>query len=88
MKAEKDYQKKYVEFECKIKNFDSDGNYISVEPVNASEWNFITAMCYIKNDAQKDFLIEKKVGDKITIKGKVTSIGEVLGYSIDIKEVY
>jgi hypothetical protein len=88
MKAEQAYQKKYVEFECKIKNFDSDGSYIGVEPVNASEWNFTTAMCYIKNDTQKGFLIEKNVGDSITIKGKVKSIGEVFGYSIDINEVY
>ena len=88
MKAETLYQKKYVEFECKIANFDSDGDYIGVEPVNASEWNFTTAMCYIKNDTQKDFLIEKNVGDSITIKGKVKSIGEVMGYSIDINEVY
>ena len=88
MKAEKAYQKKYIEFECKIANFDSDGDYIGVEPVNASEWNFTTAMCYIKNDTQKDFLIEKNVGDSITIKGKVKSIGEVMGYSIDINEVY
>lgn len=88
MKAEKAYQSKYVEFECKIANFDSDGDYIGVEPVNASEWNFTTAMCYIKNDAQKDFLFEKNVGDSVTIKGKVKSIGEIMGYSIDIKEIY
>lgn len=88
MKAEKDYQNKHIEFECRIKNFDSDGKYIGVEPVNASEWNFTTAMCYIKNDAHRDFLIEKSAGDTITIKGKVNSIGEVLGYSIDIAEVY
>lgn len=88
MKAEKEYQNKYIEFECKIKNFDSDGSYIGVEPTNASEWNLKIAMCYIKNDSQKDFLIEKNVGDSIAIKGKVKSIGEVLGYSIDINEVY
>jgi len=88
MKAESAYQDKYIEFQCKIANFDSDGRYIGVEPVNASEWNFITAMCYIKDDAQKSFLIEKNVGDTITIKGQVKEIGEVLGYSIDIKEVY
>ncbi|MBR1969748.1 MAG: hypothetical protein IKA17_05285 [Clostridia bacterium] len=88
MKAETKYQKKYVEFECKINNFDSDGSYISVEPVGASEWNFTTAMCYIKTDEQKEFLVEKNVGDSITIKGRVKDIGEVLGYSIDIDEVY
>ncbi len=88
MKAENEYQKKYVEFKCEITSFDSDGSYISVEPVGASEWNFTTAMCYIKNDAQKDILIEKNVGDVITIKGKIKSIGEVMGYSVDINEVY
>ncbi len=88
MKAESNYQNKYVEFQCKICVFDSDGQYISVEPINASEWSFSSAMCYIKNDAQKSFLMGKNVGDSITIKGKIKSIGEVLGYSIDIKEVY
>ena len=88
MKAENNYQGKYVEFRCKISNFDSDGSYISVEPINASEWNLATAMCYIKNDTQKDFLLNKNVDDEITIKGKIKSIGEVLGYTIDINEVY
>ena len=88
MKAENNYQGKYVEFRCKIRNFDSDGSYISVEPINASEWNLTTAMCYIKNDTQKDFLLNKNVDDEITIKGKIKSIGEVLGYTIDINEVY
>ncbi len=88
MKAENAYQKKAIEFSCKIATFDSDGSYISVEPVGADEWNFTTAMCYIKNDTQKEFLMEKNVGDTITIKGKVKSIGEIMGYSIDIDEVY
>ena len=87
MKAENNYKNKYVEFECKIKSFDSDGSYVSVEPVGADEWNFSSAMCYIKNDTQKEFLLQKNVGDTITIKGKIKSIGEVLGYSVDIKEV-
>ena len=88
LKAEKNYNKKHIEFACKIASFDSDGNYIAVEPVNASDWNFITSNCYIKNDTQLDFLLEKNVDDVITIKGKVKSIGEILGYSIDIDEVY
>ncbi len=87
MKAENNYKDKCVEFECKIKSFDSDGSYVSVEPVGADEWNFSSAMCYIKNDTQKEFLLQKNVGDTITIKGKIKSIGEVLGYSVDIKEV-
>ena len=65
MKAEDKYQGKYVEFKCKISNFDSDGSYISVEPINASEWSLRSAMCYVKNDTQKDFLLDIKniIGD-------------------------
>ncbi len=87
LKAEKTYQNKYVQISGKIKNFDSDGKYISIEPVNADDWNFETATCNIENDKQRDFLLEKKVGDKITVKGEVISIGELLGYTIDIDEV-
>lgn len=87
MKAEEEYQNKNIEITGKIKNFDSDGQYISIEPTNADVWNFDSVMCYIKNDTQKNVLIEKNVGDVVTIKGKVKSIGEVLGYQIDIAEV-
>lgn len=87
LKAEKAYQNKYIQITCKIANFDSDGKYISVEPVGADEWNFNTALCYIKNEAQLNFLLEKSVGDTITIKCKVKSAGEVLGYTFDMNEV-
>ena len=88
LKAKTNYKDKYIEITCRIVNFDSDGKYISVEPVNASEWNFTTANCNIKNDEQRNFLIQKNVGDVISVRAKVKSIGEVLGYTFDIKEVY
>ncbi len=84
LKAEKQYQKKHVEVTGKIANFDSDGSYISIEPVDADAWNFTTVMCYIKNDSQRDFLLEKSKGDTVTIKGQIITIGEVLGYSLNI----
>ena len=87
LKAEKTYQNKYICVTGKIANFDSDGSYITIEPVNASEWNFDTMMCYIKNDSQLNFLLSKAKGDTITIKGKVKSIGELLGYSLNIEEI-
>jgi hypothetical protein len=58
--------------------------FFSIEPVNASEWNFETVMCYVKNKDQLNFLLEKSKGDQVTIKGKVISVGEVLGYSLKI----
>lgn len=87
LKAEKTYMNKYVQVVGKIANFDSDGSYITIEPTNADEWNFDTVMCKIKNDSQLDFLLEKSVGDTVTVKGKVTQVGEVLGYTIKIEEI-
>lgn len=87
LKAEKTYQNKYVEVVGSITNFDSDGSYISIEPVNADEWNFDTVMCKIKNDEQLNYLLDKVVGDQVTVKGQITSIGEVLGYTINMIEV-
>lgn len=88
LKAEKTYMNKNVEISGKIKTFDSDGTYITVEPVNADTWNFSTIMCNIEDEVQLDFLLEKSVGDVVNVKGTVTSVGEVLGYSVDIDEVY
>ena len=87
LRAESKYQNTYIEITGKIKVIDSDGAYITVEPVHAGEWNFNTVQCYIKSGAQKDFIIEKSVGDTVTIKGKVFSIGEILGYSINIDSI-
>ena len=87
MRAEATYQNMYVEITGKIANIDSDGSYITIESVNADEWNFDTVMCYIKNDTQRNVIMEKEIGDTVTIKGKIISIGEVLGYSVNIDEI-
>ena len=87
MKAEALYQNKYVQIEGRITSFDSDGKYISVEALTADAWNFDTVMCYIKSDAQRQILINKSVDDVVTIKGRIISIGEVLGYSLNIDEI-
>ena len=87
LRAESKYQDKYVQFEGKIASFDSDGAYISVEPVDADEWNFTTILCYITEKEQKEYLMNLSTGDKVTIKGKITSIGEIIGYSMKIHEI-
>lgn len=87
LKAEKTYQNKKIEITARIYSFDSDGSYISVESTTASDFNLDTVMCYIKNEEQLNFLLNKSKGDVITIKGKIKSIGEFLGYSLDIHDV-
>ncbi len=87
MSAEQKYQNKYIEVEGKISNFDSDGEYISIEPISAGTFNLDTMMCYIKNDNQRQIIMQKSKGDTVTVKCKVKSIGEVLGYSVNINEI-
>lgn len=87
LKAENTYKNAYVEITGKIANFDSSGSYITVEAVNAGEWNLDTIMCYIKNEEQLKYLLEKSKGDRVTIKGKIVSVGEFLGYSLDIDSI-
>lgn len=87
LKAEKTYNNQYIEITGKITNFDSNGNYISIESVTAGDFNFDTVLCNISNQEQQNLLLEKSTGDIVTIRGKVTSVGEVSGYSIKIEEI-
>ena len=41
----------------------------------------------IKNDEQLEKIKGLSKGDAITVKGKVTDVGEVLGYYIDIDSI-
>lgn len=43
--------------------------------------------CYIKNDEQKTAIMNMSVGDTVSVKGKITDIGEVMGYSLDIDAI-
>lgn len=87
LKAEKTYNNKYVQITGRITNFDSAGSYISIESVNAGDFNLDTVLCNIGNKEQLDLLLEKSTGDIVTIRGKVTSVGEILGYSVKIEEI-
>lgn len=87
LRAEETYQDKYIEITGKIRSFDSDGKYISIVPHDAPAGIFDSVMCYLTDPTHKAFLLEKNVGDVVTIKGKVFSIGEVLGYGVKIAEI-
>ena len=85
MRAEEKYQDKHIEITGKIQSFDSDGKYINIVPCGGSAWSE-WVHCSI-DTTHKAFLLEKNVGDVVTIRGKVFSIGEVLGYSVKIVEI-
>lgn len=88
MKAEDTFKGQYVELHGFLGNIDSKGKYFGL---GAGEDNydylFQEVQCYIKNDEQKNIIMEKNRGDELIVRGKITSIGEILGYSLDIDSI-
>lgn len=86
LKAERKYNDKYIEITGYLDVIDSDGKYISVK-YDKDEILSADIQCYIKSEDQINKILEMKTGDKITIKGKISSVGEIIGYSMDIDSI-
>ena len=79
------YKGQYLEITGRLGNIDSSGKYISLYPDD--EYAIIGVQCQIKNDEQRSKVASMAKGDTVTLKGKCTTVGEVLGYSVDIEEI-
>lgn len=86
LKAAQTYEDQYVELTGDLNVVDSSGKYISITP-SGDQFAFIGVQCYLKSDEQRDVVLNSSIGDRLTVKGKITSVGEVLGYSLDIDEI-
>lgn len=86
LKAKDTYDDKYLEISGKLSIIDSNGAYISVFPTN-NDFAIVGVQCFVKNEQQKEDIMNLTVGDNVVIKGKITDVGEVLGYSMDIEEI-
>lgn len=85
MGASDKYKGKYLEITGKLTNIDAAGKYIDL--MADGDFEIIGVQCYIKNDDQKAKIASMSKGDTVTLKGKCTDVGEVLGYSFDITEI-
>lgn len=85
LNAKEKYDGEYVEITGRVSVIDADGRYISLEPTD-NEWSLDSVMCYVKGKEQKEFVKTISTGDVVTLRGKITSVGEVLGYYLDIHE--
>ena len=75
-----------VELTGELSGINSSGDYITlVSGDDALE--FAGVLCYIKFDEQLDIIRSASVGDTLVIKGKITDVGEVLGYWLDIDSI-
>lgn len=86
MKASDKYKDQYVELTGKLNNIDSNGKYIDIVPSN-DDFVIMGVQCYIKSDEQKTVVMDLTIGDTIVVKGKITDVGEVLGYSLNIDDI-
>lgn len=79
------YKEKYLEVTGKLSNIDSNGDYISLD--SDAEFSLINVQCFTKNEEQLEIVKTLKKGDMVTVKGKCTDVGEVLGFSLDIDSI-
>lgn len=86
MNASDTYKGKYFAVTGRLSAIDSDGSYISLVDVN-DEWSFNVITCYIKSDEQLEKVKSMTIDDTVTVKGKITDVGEVLGYYMDIDTI-
>ena len=86
LKAEQTHNKKEYEITGEISVIDAQGKYIGINPVG-DDFVLTGIQAYIKNDDQKQVVAELSKGDKITVKGKIKDVGEVMGYTVDIDEI-
>lgn len=85
LEAADKYKGQYVELTGRLSVIDSNGKYISIVD-STDEWAITGVQCYIKNDEQKQVVMDMSIGDEIVVKGKITDVGEVLGYFLDMTE--
>jgi hypothetical protein len=87
MNASETYKGKYLEITGKLNVIDAQGSYISiVDPTDS--FAIIGVTCYIKgNEDVKNQIKGLSIGDTVTVKGKITDVGEVFGYSLTIDSV-
>lgn len=47
----------------------------------------IGVQCYFKSQEQKDRVKQMTIGDTVTLSGTCKSVGEIMGYTLDIDEI-
>ena len=85
MAASDKYKDQYLEITGRLDVIDSSGKYISLYPDD--EFAIIGVTCNLTNDDQKSAVAKMQKGQTVTVKGKCTAVGEVIGYSLDIDEI-
>ena len=88
MRAQKKYAGKWFEIVGRLGGMDSEGEYFSLED---ETFPILDVHCKIPKDKREELtniLADMNKGETIAVKGKVTDMGEIMGYEVSIVEVY
>lgn len=85
MRAEQTYKGQYIEITGSISVIDSAGKYISL--TDGDPFSIIGVRCDLKNDEQRQKIMDLSKGDSVTLRGKCTDVGEILGYVVRVDSV-
>lgn len=84
--AQDKYLNNYYAITGKLSVIDSDLSYISITSFT-DEWDILGVHCELKNDEVKNIVKTLSKGDSITVKGKISNMGEVMGFYLDTYEI-
>ena len=85
-KANRDYKGKFVKIVGGfVFNIESNARYIQLE--GSDPYTFIHVTCRPKNDQVKNAMINLSNGQQVTVYGKITDVGEIMGYSLDLEKI-
>lgn len=83
LRAETNHQDEYVFIEGYLDVIDSDGKYYSVNGGSESTHWLDDISCSISSNETLESVMNMNKGDRVMVAGRITSIGEVLGYRVD-----
>lgn len=85
LKASNTYKDQYVELTGRLSNIDSDGKYFSLG-ILSSEFSLNTVLCRI-DKSHLDTVMNFSKDQQVTVTGKITAVGEVLGYTLQVETI-
>lgn len=83
LNASDEYKDQYVEISGEVGIIDSDGKYITVLGDSSVLFGI---QCFVEDDSQTEAIKTLSVGDKVSVKGKVTDVEQFSGYMMDMTE--
>lgn len=83
--AAETYTDQYVVLTGKYSRLDSKGDYVQLEPLN--EMPIKTKVTGRINEEQYAYLKTLEIGDTVTVTGRITNVGTILGIFLTVDEI-